>query len=387
MGLVKSDWMDAQEQGWASVDKLVCTRCVYDPALKKSLRQHAQSGKCDYCGRRGKVTPVEILQDAVYSTVGTYYHEPTDAGVPWDGGFVIDPIDIEEVFYELGFDGHPDLLADIIDADTGNSWVAAANGHWASAHDHEVMLGSWSSFAETVKHKTRFHFGLVREAFTAGPQDIEPSRMLGVLGNRLRPYVRAIAKGTIVYRVRIRGQKEAWKPCAGELGAPPPDGARAGRMNPAGIPYLYLAFDRDTALRETGVSETTSDDVFVATFELAEPLLVVDLTRLPPPPSVFDLDRKDEREKLLFAHGFVNAISQPVTKNGREHIEYVPSQVVCEYLAQVFVPKKDSMLDGLVFPSSVHEGGRNLVVFPTERGLGQSFRGVEFKRAVKTKRR
>lgn len=387
MGLVKSDWMDAEERGWSPVDKLVCSRCVDDPALKQILRAQARSATCDYCGRRGKATPVEILQEAVYSTVWTYYHEPTDAGVPWDGGFIIDPIDIQEVFYELGFDGHQDLIGDIIDADMGNGWVAAAEGHWASAHEHEVMLGSWESFADVIKHRTRFHFGLVGETSTAGPRDIEPARMLSVLGERLRPYVRRLAKGVLVYRVRVRGSKESWKPDAAELGAPPPDKARAGRMNPAGIPYLYAAFDAETALREAGTLGVTAGAVFMATFELTEPLLVIDLTRLPTPPSVFDLDRKDEREKALFSRGFVSAISKPVTKNGQEHIEYVPSQVVCEYLAQVFKPRRGAMLSGLVFPSSVLDRGKNLVVFPSERGWDQSFQGVKFKRAARARRR
>lgn len=387
MGLVKADWMEAEERGWSPVDKLVCSRCVDDPALKQIVRVHTQPAVCDYCGKKRKAAPVEVLQEAVYSTVWTYYHEPTDAGVPWDGGFIIDPIDIREVFYELGFDGHQDLIEDIIDADMGNGWVAAAGGHWASAHEHEVMLGSWASFAEVIKHKTRFHFGLVGETSTAGPQDIEPGRMLGVLGERLRPYIRRVAKGTHVYRVRVRDPKESWRASADELGAPPPDKARAGRMNPAGIPYLYTAFGVETTLREAGISGVTAGTVFVATFELTEPLLVIDLTRMPPSPSIFDLDRKDEREKTLFARGFVSAISKPVTKNGREHIEYVPSQVVCEYLAQAFKPGRGAMLGGLVFPSSVHDGGKNLIVFPSDRGRGPSFHGVEFRRGVRTRRR
>lgn len=387
MGLVKSDWMEAQEQGWRAVGKHVCTRCVVDTALKEVLESRAWPGRCDYCGRRGRVASVEALQEAVYATVWTYYHEPTDAGVPWDGGFIINPIEIDQVLYELGLEGHSDLLADIVDADMGNGWVAAANGHWATAHEHEVLLSSWSSFEEVIKHKTRFHFGQIGEASTAGPQEIEPGRMLGVLGERLRPYICALEVGTVVYRVRIRSTKETWKPCASELGAPPPDVARAGRMNPAGIPYLYMAFDMDTALREAGVSSQTVGDVFVASFEVVAPLMVIDLTRLPKPPSVFDVARKHEREGALFARGFVNAISRPVTKNGREHIEYVPSQVVCEYLAQVFRPEEGVRLGGLVFPSSVHENGKNLVVFPSDRGPDQAFNGVEFRRAVKSKRR
>lgn len=387
MGLVKSDWLEAQGQGWSAVDKRVCTRCVDDVALKEILKSQASSGRCDYCRRRGRVAAVEALQEAVYATVWTYYHEPTDAGVPWDGGFIIDPIEIDEVLYMLGFDGHSELLSDIIDADMGNGWVAAADGYWAGAHEHEVLLSSWSSFEGIIKHKTRFHFGQVEEAFESEPQEIEPSRMLAVLGEKLRSCIREIDVGIVLYRSRVRGPGETWRPCESELGAPPPGIARAGRMNPAGIPYLYTALDIGTALRETGVSSQTLGDVFVASFEVVEPLLVVDLTQLPKPPSVFDVDRKRDREEALFVRGFVDAISKPVAKNGQEHIEYVPSQVVCEYLAQVFRPRKGVMLAGLLFPSSVQKNGKNLVVFPVDRGPDHSFGGVEFRRAVRTKRR
>src|SRR3546814_5684229 len=116
---------------------------------------------------------------------------------------------------------------------------------------------------------------------------------------------------------------DAWSPCAKELGAPPFDKARAGRMNPAGIPYLYVAFDTKTALREVGESTAKTEATFMATFELTEPLLVIDLTRLPPPPSVFDLENKDEREKLLFARGFVD--------RSEEHTSELPSLMRTSY--------------------------------------------------------
>jgi RES domain-containing protein len=34
------------------------------------------------------------------------------------------------------------------------------------------------------------------------------------------------------------------------MGAPPPNLARPGRMNPLGIPYLYVALDQATAIAE-----------------------------------------------------------------------------------------------------------------------------------------
>jgi len=191
--------------------------------------------------------------------------------------------------------------------------------------------------------------------------------------------VTTIPKSTIVYRCRRRKRNDLWSPTAEELGAPDPGKARAGRMNPAGIPYLYTAFDAETVLHEVGAHKRTTDTILIARFTLNTDVDVVDLTTLPPEPSIFDLDRKAERERALFIQGFVDEIAKPVTKDGQEHIDYVPSQVVCEYLAQVFKSRTGKPLSGLIYPSSAHEGGRNLVIFPSNRGLvGTKFNCVTF---------
>lgn len=64
-----------------------------------------------------------------------------------------------------------------------------------------------------------------------------------------------------------------------------------------------------------------------------------------------------------------------MAKDGHEHIDYVPSQVICEYLAQVFEPALGTRLGGLIYPSAVHPGGKSLVVFPEDRYWG-TFHGV-----------
>src|SRR3546814_11429776 len=95
--------------------------------------------------------------------------------------------------------------------------------------------------------------------------------MLGVLGNRLRPYVRQVPEGTRVFRARMKERGDAWSPCAKELGAPPFDKARAGRMNPAGIPYLYVEFDTKPALREMGESTAQTEAALLEPIQLTEP--------------------------------------------------------------------------------------------------------------------
>jgi hypothetical protein len=97
---------------------------------------------------------------------------------------------------------------------------------------------------------------------------------------------------------------------------------------------------------------------------------------------LFDIANKKLREQALIVRAFVDAISTPVIKDGREHIDYVPSQVICEYLAQVFEPGEGSKLGGLIYPSSVHDGGKNLVVFPEDRYKG-TFYGLTFVKATR----
>lgn len=383
MGLVKTEWMDAQERGWAAPDTYVCADCVGDPYLKDLIDGSACSDTCEYCGRNDVVdiaAAAETVIEAIYDTIHTYYCEPASGGVPYDGGFTVPPIDVQEVLDNLGFDGHPDFVAAVIDAEVnGDSFVPAANGHWASSHFHEVLSSAWDLFAYTVKHETRYHFADTPRSDYASPNDIDVADVLPAIAERLRPLTRIIPAGTTVYRSRVHGRGDTWSPVADQMGAPPKAKARAGRMNPAGIPYLYTAFDEMTARREIGITGRTRRTVFTAAFTLAKPLEVIDLTQLPPVPSLFDLPNKENREHALFLAAFVDAISVPVTKNGSEHVDYVPSQVICEYLAQVFQPASGDRLGGLIYPSAVHAGGKNLVVFPDDRYRG-TFHGVTFVR-------
>ncbi len=70
------------------------------------------------------------------------------------------------------------------------------------------------------------------------------------------------------------------------------------------------------------------------------------------------------RSPLLFLHGFRRDITKPIERDGREHIEYVPTQVVTEYLRLVYrLPEEDApSLDGLVF-TSARSGGKSVVLF------------------------
>jgi hypothetical protein len=141
------------------------------------------------------------------------------------------------------------------------------------------------------------------------------------------------------------------------LGSPPPTKASANRMSPAGISMFYGSDDIPTVVAEIG-SHTTKRFAVVGAFETTRPLWVVNLASLPTVPSVFDPQGREHYYELLFLHEFARDLSEPVVLDGREHIEYVPTQVVTEYMR--WLP--DVAIDGLLF-TSAQNSGTSCVIF------------------------
>jgi len=87
------------------------------------------------------------------------------------------------------------------------------------------------------------------------------------------------------------------------------------------------------------------------TFRPLRALNLLNLADLPPIPSVFDTERHGMIHSLRFLHAFAADISQPIARDGREHIEYVPTQIVTEYFRRVFRLIDGSSLDGIIYPA------------------------------------
>ena len=132
-------------------------------------------------------------------------------------------------------------------------------------------------------------------------------------------------------------------------------------MNPAGVPYLYLAVNEKTALAETRVAQ--GQEITVSQWSPVRDLQVIDLSHHLRCPSVFS-EKRPEYEMVQFLYAFRDEISKTVAHDGSEHVEYVPTQVVSEYFSQVFTYSVGKKVDGLVYPSAVVNGGKNLVLFP-----------------------
>ena len=70
---------------------------------------------------------------------------------------------------------------------------------------------------------------------------------------------------------------------------------------------------------------------------------------------------------MIALHAFACEITQPVDGTDRVHIDYIPSQVVTEFIRGQNFP--GGKLHGIRYPSAEDVSGRNIVLFATQRDL------------------
>lgn len=370
MGLVKSAWIETEERGWDAEDKHVCAECVEDEYLKQIISNHVTEKSCDYCERKSRVAiaaPLSVVVEPIAGALFAHFAEPAGAGLPRDSGEWVGEeaiTDTRDALESLGLVCNDTLFDDIEGSFINNAWYPCAGGHWLDIHEHEELRYAWDSFVYEIKHRGRyFLFGKKSRASSALGERYTPITLLHRIGKLVQDLklVKSVPATTRMYRVRRTTEGIEFTEFH-EVGPPPEEHVGAGRMNPPGISYFYLALERETALAE--VLDKPPCHAAVAEFETIKELLLLDLTELPSLPSIFDSERRGERQGLLFLDSFVDAIAIPVTRDGREHVEYIPSQVVCEFFAQVMRIDGKGQLDGIEYPSAVRPGGKNVVVFP-----------------------
>ena len=76
----------------------------------------------------------------------------------------------------------------------------------------------------------------------------------------------------------------------------------------------------------------------------------------------------DPHKALRFLHRLADDISRPIARDDRVHIEYVPTQVVTEFLRTTKLPE-GAKLDGIRYRSSRRDGGISLVLFADRRNV------------------
>lgn len=144
-----------------------------------------------------------------------------------------------------------------------------------------------------------------------------------------------------------------------EMGAPPEKLTRHGRANPAGIPYLYLASDRQTAVSE--IRPHTGERVSLAEFHVQDAVRIVDLRRPRKSISPFLLARDDVKlnvGNISFLERLGEELTRPVLRQSAA-IDYTPTQYLCEFI-------KECGFDGVTYRSALSDGV-NLALFRPDK--------------------
>ena len=361
--------------GWDAPEKLVCTECLGEEGQayfwKKGAAMEFLHGRCDYCDDAVRSSgPLSRVVELVAPALHRYFSDPGDAGAIRDEGeWLIDTIGTEEALRTLWPSCGKRLLSDIAGAFRNRRWVAS-NGHFLEKHETVQFTHKWHHFEMMAKHRTRYFLDRQDREFGQDPwmEYPSPAEFLARIGEFVvdQRLVRPIDARQPLFRARCQGAGESFD-TFDKLGPPCDKRASAGRMNPAGIAYFYMAREWPTAVAE--VVKETPAHVAIGEFRPKPSLLLLDLTALPEPPSVFDDEAYDDYQGILFLRDFAGRISKSVAKDGSEDLEYVPSQVVCEFFAQVFGRGEGGrQLDGIAYRSSVADGGENVVVFPPKAG-------------------
>jgi hypothetical protein len=93
---------------------------------------------------------------------------------------------------------------------------------------------------------------------------------------------------------------------------------------------------------------------------------VLDLTNVRAP-SIFDMTDGSDYDWALFMSQFLRDFSSPIERDDRIHIDYVPTQVITEYLRDIELD--GGRVDGIKYRSARNKGGICYVLFINEHGV------------------
>lgn len=381
MGYAKEQLIRQMELGYGNVpNKNVCAECVSDYALKEFITENAHENECSYCSKESD-EPIAIalveLVDYICECIHTEWEDPAGC-MGWDGaeggyqgasvytGYELVTDQIEELYDTDNLE-----LLDDIASSLGDSLWCQRDPY--GLRDEEALIYSWEYFSNLVKHKVRYNFSRFDdEEQRKYDGDRTPvSKVLERIADEILGLdgryglMASIEEGRRIFRARVHKKDEGLS-TAKDLGTVPLDKAKySNRMSPAGIPMFYGALDAETVYRE--ILDETKDNkdkvAYIATFKTLRPMTVLNLSNLPEVPSIFDRANNHLISSIIFLRSFSRELSKPINKDGFEHIEYVPTQVFTEYVRHFFKLGDHASIDGILYPSSRHDGGVSCVLF------------------------
>ena len=199
-------------------------------------------------------------------------------------------------------------------------------------------LLTYSEFQNSVKREARYIFSPSIKKFLKSLKDTRDDVLRG----------EKILKGATYWRAQKGFDEERNLSYSAKRMKPKPDGPE-GRVNPKGLPCLYLATDYKTAMAE--VRPWIGSYLSVWQFKTLRDLNLIDLTKRHATVRLGDLNASGREHEAWAAIN--QAFSEPVTNE--TCADYAPTQILSELF-------HDCGYDGVEYMSSLGEG-HNVALF------------------------
>ncbi|MEZ1842143.1 RES family NAD+ phosphorylase [Pseudomonas putida] len=353
--------MREEKMKYGVASKVVCYQCVHDPFLGRQIRRRGTSSHCSLCDSKRKCVPLDEIVSRVSEILGTYITEGEHVW-RWNDGR-IDHQEGDSIDYWVSEIFGCDNIEPIVDEVCSRLSSYSDDTNYRRQPFRPNDIGhQWCEFQEGMKHGVRF--------FNDSAKDF-----LGWIFKDLDKYSASSDEQAVVrlltpedappiYRARtcmsFENVAEITGNPAQKLGAPPKERAGEGRMNPAGVPAFYGAFERKTCVAE--LRPPVGGTVVSGEFRLVREVKVLDFGRfekadLGPMPSFFDAKYHSKLGRRDFLRYLHDAITVPVLPGAER--DYLTTQVIAEYLATHCKPR----IDGVIFKSVQESEGSNIVLF------------------------
>lgn len=315
---------------------LCCAGCFNDAAIIQFIGLEHTNNRCGYCRADNAFT----IEPQKLSS----FFEPFLGIMKEDenGDFLSDIIqNIFKIFNDK-IGNQKKLLSEILGAEYTEK-------KYKLLEEYKNHLSQWDDFKKEIKYKNRFF-----------PQNSMYSLLFDTReGSADADLFQIIEQLKVTYNADeyfFRARINDIPLDNTKMGKPPEGNATAGRANPTGISYLYLAENENTCVAEVRPNNTSI--VYISKCTLKKDVNLIDLTSPRKRMSIcsFDENRYNNVISILNLLEILSyELSKPV-KPESSNIDYIPTQFICEFL------KSFSRCDGIIFESSFGLG-KNFVFY------------------------
>lgn len=346
-----------------------CANCFLDEALRRFVADNVIDCRCGYCGRHAE-TPIAAdigeVTELIEESLEFEWTDPANE-LPWDSGeggwqlvtplFTDDLIRNEDTFANEDTPGYEAIEGDVVGSiGWDRQWVER---DFIALRRHEALILGWSKFSELVIAQQNGERIFWPTEDDLEPGEIAPQNILQEISELARQVLidPTLPAGSRFWRARRHNINDSITTAA-DLGSAPTRSAMSNRMSRAGVSMFYGSVERSTAIEE---AREAKPYVTVGRFETAKDFRVIDLTSLPPVPSIYDREKRELRPAIRFLKSFSEAIKKPV-KPGNEN-EYLPTQLVTEFFRDEYRTSNGEPVLGILYPSAQGPGSCCVLFF------------------------